>query len=388
MSKVFDNKSKKSIAFVVAAPVTAEAFLAPHIRHLADKFQITVIGKGITQSESLDPRANMIDITIERRINIKSDLKACIALFKILRHEKFDVVQSMTPKAGLLTALAGFAARIPTRIHWFTGQVWTTKSGFSRRFLKSLDRTTAALSTHLLVDSHSQKQFLERNRVAKSTKMNVLGHGSTRGVDCEQFRMDLSRSNVVRRQLNIPNGDKIILFVGRLNREKGVQHLLDAFCLLPANLNAHLVLVGADEEGFLESSRKCNNNLFTNIIYVGYQTNVLDYLIDADIFVLPSYREGLPISLLEACAVGLPIIGTEINGIIDVVENGVNGILVPAANTEELFEALYTLLSDMELRKRLGEEAMKTVNLCFREQELTRAYEKFLMEIISQAKFS
>jgi len=377
-----NNRSSEStvdsVAFIVAANETADAFLAPHIRELAADFQITVIGNRVSECNEIDPRAILTDLTIERSMNIFADIRACVSLYRIFRREKFDAVQSMTPKAGLLTALAAFAARIPTRIHWFTGQVWATRSGLSRQILKSLDRVTATLSTHLLVDSHSQRDFLDINSVAKTRKTLVLANGSTRGVDCNRFRMNKSRRGSVRSNLGIPKEDKIVLFIGRLNREKGVSDLLDAFGSLPTNLGAHLVLVGTDEEGFAEKSPMGKSPAPTNVYFVGHQANVLDFLIDADIFVLPSHREGLPISLLEAGAVGLPIIGTEINGITDVIENGLNGMLVPSADSGRLFYALQTLLLDDDLRKRLGQGAMDSIRLRFREELLTNAYKRFL----------
>lgn len=386
MNNSSNNAPTKSIAFIVAAPVTAEAFLAPHIRKLADQYQITVIGKKITQSKSLDPRANLIDVNIERQINLKSDLKACIDLFKILRRENFDVVQSMTPKAGLITSLAAFMVRVPTRIHWFTGQVWVTRSGFSRRLLKILDRVTARLSTHILVDSKSQMAFLEINHVAKSEKMTVLANGSTRGVGCNTYRIASSVRSSIRHSLGIGGDEKIILFVGRMNRDKGIGELLEAFALLPSDHNAHLILVGHDEDGFKERLANGSDKYRDKVHFVGYKENVIDYMVESDIFALPSYREGLPISMLEAGAVGLPLIGTKIDGITDIVENNVNGILVRAGDAKELFQALDTLLRNNSLRRRLGDEAAKSIRLRFNEELLLNAYEKFLTERISGVK--
>lgn len=382
MNNAENGGSKKSIAFVVAAPVTAESFLAPHIHNLAENYEITVIGKKISQSKSLDPRANLIDIDIERHVNLKSDLMATFALFKLLRRQKFDLLQSMTPKAGLITALAGFAARIPIRIHWFTGQVWATRTGFSRMILKSFDRITAHLSTHLLVDSHPQMEYLAEKRITRRTKMRVLLRGSTCGVDTCKFSFQPTDRRRIRTALSIADRDTVLIFMGRLNRDKGIKELLDAYFQINSN-TLHLLLLGEDEDEIVGKIVEISTPKQRDKIYLlGHVKEPQEFLSAADIFILPSHREGLPMSILQASSTGLPVIGTDIYGIRGALVHGQTGILVPAKETGKLAIAIQFLMDELRYRTELGDSGRKFVEQYFTEEAITHAYKEFLDTIL------
>lgn len=376
---------RPSIAFVVAAPATAEAFLAPHINRLAPDYKITAVGKGISKSTKLDARVILKDIDIERPISPIADLKASFELFKLFRQERFELVQSMTPKAGLLTAIAGFLARVPVRIHWFTGQVWATKSGILRQLLKNLDRLTARLSTHLLVDSHSQMQYLSDNHISRDHKMRVLANGSTCGVDLAEVEANQRDPLKIRKSLGIDSTAVVILFVGRLNREKGIPELLEAFGGLNTEVETHLILAGEDEEELKKSEDTASlENAFVH--FVGYQRQIFDFMREADIFILPSHREGLPISLLEAGAHGLAIVATRINGIIDVVQGNDLGILVTPQDPLELRAAIEFLINNPVYRTQLGASIQDLIFANFAQQDLVVAYRDLLFEVCAHAR--
>src|SRR5688572_17384448 len=183
-----DAQRPPSICLVSTVPVALTSFMAPHIRELAATCRITLVTTPDPESWTGGGEAmadlrrgsgvTFVPLAIPRRIAIAGDIKALVGLWRLFRRERFDLVQSITPKAGLLAMVAAWAAGVPVRVHWFVGQVWATKRGVARWILKTLDRVTAGCSTHLLADSASQRAFLVAEGVAPEGQITVLGHGS------------------------------------------------------------------------------------------------------------------------------------------------------------------------------------------------------------------
>ena len=205
---------------MVAVPFTANAFLSQHILALARKNQVAIALNGAVQD--LRPELKKIPthrFCIVRKIAPFCDLIALISLWNLFRRERFDIIHSMSPKAGLLAAVAGFLAGVPVRIHWFTGQVWSTKRGLMRTVLKTMDHVTSRCATHLLSDSHSQAKFLVEEKVVSVDTIQVLGGGSASGVDLLRFHPDLETRNRIRDGHGIPDEATVALFVGRMQPE-------------------------------------------------------------------------------------------------------------------------------------------------------------------------
>jgi glycosyltransferase involved in cell wall biosynthesis len=246
-----DRGGTPRLCFVVSSPMTAEAFLAGHVRALADHFDVHLIVNSdpasITHPDLA--RATIHRARIERAIAPLEDLQGLVQLYRIMRRERFSAVHSVTPKAGLLTAIAAFLARVPLRFHTFTGQVWATRNGVGRTLLKALDAVIARLNTHVFVDSASQRAFLQHEGVLAQSQGIVLGHGSVCGVDAERFAPDAQARAAVRSELDIPDGALVYLFVGRLTQDKGVLELASAFAAVARDReDSFLVLVGPDED--------------------------------------------------------------------------------------------------------------------------------------------
>jgi glycosyltransferase involved in cell wall biosynthesis len=308
------------------------------------------------------PGVTHYPIAIARQISIFRDLLALWQLLAFFRRERFDLVHSTTPKAGLLAALAGGLAGIPVRLHTFTGQAWAERSGWVRRVAKACDRVIVKLNTRCYADSYSQRDFLVAQGIAAAGEITVLGEGSLAGVDFTRFnRGRRSGAAALKAQLNIPAGSPVVGFVGRVTKDKGIAELVAAFDQLEhlGCAGVHLVIVGPlePERDPLppEVIERIAGN--TRIHMAGYVPAPEDYMAIFDIFCLPSYREGFGNVVLEAAALGIPAVGTRIVGLSDAVVDGVTGILVAPKDVTELAKALAGLLRDDALRLRLGAQA-------------------------------
>jgi glycosyltransferase involved in cell wall biosynthesis len=369
------KKDLKKICIVATVTYPLLVFMKPHIAMLSDQYDVTLIANG-AESELvalLNENVRFIPVGIERKISLWRDVKALFKLYGIFRKERFDVVHSIMPKSALLGMLAAFCARVPHRLHMFTGQVWATKTGFSRWALKMLDKLIAKSATHLLADSFSQRQFLINEHVVNENKIKVLGKGSICGVDIQRFQPNPKAREQIRRDLNIPADAIVYLFLGRLNKDKGVQDLANAFVGLAAKMpSIHLLIVGPDEEGMDEKLGVILHKVLSQYHRVGFTARPEDYMACADIFCLPSYREGFGSVIIEASATGLPAIASNIYGLVDAVSNNETGLLHPPRDIEEIQKLLLRLSESHALRERMGAAGM------------TRARQYFSSELVTE----
>lgn len=353
-----------------------EIFLLPHIRVLAQFYEVTVIAdfsdSSYPELSQLD--VNLVPIHIKRSIHVFADLKAFFLLALFFKNNKFDLIHSVTPKAGLLAISSAWLVGVPIRIHTFTGQVWATRYGVSRFILKLADRVLAILSTHILIDSPSQKDFLICNGIVKGHQSFVLGNGSISGVDISRFNLGGSKRGLAKSSLKIPQHSIVILYLGRLNHDKGLIELAKAFNLISNEIsNLWLVLVGPDEEGMQAKVNSICLGNTARILHVGF-TNRPEYFMNlADIFCLPSFREGFGSSVIEAAACGLPTIASRIYGLTDAVQDGVTGLLFTPGSVNELAGHIRTLAFNVRLRQEMGSAARTRAVQQFSQQRLVEA---------------
>ncbi|HYC45254.1 MAG TPA: glycosyltransferase family 4 protein [Burkholderiales bacterium] len=346
------------LCVVVATPLTVHAFLREHLRALAAAHEVTVVAN--TRDESVELEGiEVIHAPVVRQIAPLADLRALAHLYRLFRRGRYHAVHSVTPKAGLLAMLASRFARVPVRVHTFTGQVWATRRGAARGLLKLIDKLIARSATAVLVDSPSQRDFLRDEGVLTPAQGEVLGNGSIAGVDAARFKPNPAAHADVRTALAIPAEAIVFIFVGRLTRDKGVFELARAFSRMPVGIGAasYLVLVGPDEERLAGAIQEACADAAPRIRLVGRTDAPEDYLAAADIFCLPSYREGFGAVVIEAAAAGLPAIASRIYGLTDAVEENVTGLLVEPRNAEALAAAMQKLAWDAPLRRALGEAA-------------------------------
>jgi len=355
--------------------MTVTAFLKNQIITLAKHYEVTLVLNVISADFAArnDLPVRIIPLAIERAINPLADIRALSRLVSIFRENRFDLVHSVTPKAGLLAMLAGKMARIPLRVHTFTGQVWATRMGFSRWLLKTMDRLLAASATHLLADSFSQRKFLIDQGIATEQKLTVLAEGSISGVDTGRFKPDDTARRAVRSQLNIADNEVLLLFLGRLNRDKGVLDLAKAVVAVSGHM-PHLLLVGPDEGGLKTEVQKITAACAGYIHFVDYTDKPERYFAAADIFCLPSYREGFGSVIIEAAACALPAIGSNIYGISDAIKNGETGVLFQPGDITALGLAIEQMVGDSEERNRMGQAALLRARNSFSVKRLVDAW--------------
>ena len=376
---------KKKICFVVAIPITAAAFLKDHIKALSVNYDVYLVGN--IQSEE-DVKNLAIEgwhrIEIERGISPRKDLIAVFALKRYFNTMRFDAVHSVTPKAGLVTALASKLAGIKHRTHIFTGQVWATKSGLMRQILKSIDKIIAKCDNHIMVDGKSQRSFLEGEGVLKPGKALVFCEGSIAGVNSERFVPDALARKEEREKIGIKDGMLTYIFLGRLNHDKGIGELYEAYNRLAAEeKDVFLLLVGSDEEGYIERLPEYKNiKEGENFHYYGLTSEPEKVLNAGDVFVLPTYREGFGSSVLEAACIGLPCICSDAYGVLDAYIDGKTGLCCHVGDSDSLYKCMRRMYDNPELRKSMGAKSRERALRDFKGSDLTQCWVDFYKEIL------
>lgn len=374
------DELRRRVCFVTSAPITLSVFFRAHLAVLRQEYDVTLVSNGSAHDVAplLGSHVGFVPLRIERRISIARDATALVNLYRLFRRERFNSVHSMTPKAGLLAMVAARFAGVPHRIHTFTGQVWATRTGVRRMVLKSLDRLLSTSATALLADSESQSRFLIENGIGRPGQIAVLADGSVAGVDLERFRPRSETRGRMRRDYGISDDAVLFMFLGRLSLDKGLGDLARAFAITATKApSVHLLVVGPDEDGFESELSRLAACFPGRVHSFGFADRPEDHMAAADVFCLPSYREGFGVVIIEAAAVGLPAIASRIYGITDAVEDGVTGLLHTAGSASEIAQAMQRLASDETLRRRMGDAARARVATRFSEARLTTAFCEF-----------
>lgn len=348
--------SRKKICFIVAIPGSAQSFLKDHIRELS-KYYDVYLAANIQNEKEIDGLEikGFFNFPISRKISIRNDLTALIKLISYFKDMKFDAVHSVTPKAGLITALAARVAGIKRRIHIFTGQVWATRDGLSRFMLKSLDKLISRLNSHILVDGKSQQAFLINEGVLKPSNSLVLGDGSICGVNTNRFTPSEAIRLSCRERLGIPTDKTVFVFMGRLNRDKGVYELLHAFNrIAEKRQDVFLLLFGVDEENISSTFSEYKNLSSSNFLFYGPTKEPQNMLQAGDVFVLPTYREGFGCSVIEAACLGLPTITSNAYGVLDASVPNETGLQCLVGDPNSLYDSMLDLTENSSKRETMG----------------------------------
>jgi glycosyltransferase involved in cell wall biosynthesis len=380
---------KPRICLVVSVRYFINWFLIDQIEKLSRHYELTVLVK-TDDLEILARRgieARVINAPIERPIRPWTDLRALLGLIRIFRRDRFVLVHSIGPKAGLLAMLAALLCRIPLRVHTFVGQVWVTRTGIARSVLKAVDRLIALAATHVLIDSFSQRDFLVRERVVGERESRVLAYGSLSGVNMTKFRPDADRRSRVRKELAIAEPSVLFLYMARLTRDKGALVMAEGFRRFceAGDSTSHLIVVGPDEEGLRPRMAEICSGCRERVHFADYTDVPEDYMAAADALCLPSYREGFGTVLIDAAAVGIPAIASRIYGSEEAIQENVTGLLHAAGDHEQLAECMGRLASDPLLRAQLGRNARERAERCFSEDLVTAALLQFYADILAPA---
>jgi glycosyltransferase involved in cell wall biosynthesis len=376
VNKLNSIKIKPKICIVTATPLSIHFFLKEHIKKLAQTNDIYLIINFSNDSyiKLKNLPVTFIQIPIKRNINLKSDILSLIKLIRLFFFFKFDLVWGVGPKAGFLSTIASSVTNIKKRLFIFQGEVWASKNFPLNFILKTIDSITAALATNILAVGHSELSFLVNRSIVNSKRISVLGHGSICGVEVNRLRHD---KLMLRQKYNIPKNSIVILFIGRIHPDKGVLDLANAFKKLNSRYsNLHLMVVGPDEGSVYKLTKTLDQN--KNFHIYGFSKNTDDFYQLADIFCLPSYREGFPISILEASSNFLPVVASDIYGNKDAIQDKFNGLYFRKGSIDDLSQKLEQLIKNEKLRKSLGINGRKLVKKFFEKKEVIRKYVDYI----------
>lgn len=379
------TRNKNKIIYVVTVPHSI-GFFKDVMLQMSDEGYDTVVvtspGNPLDEFVMRNPDKKVIRVPMARHISIFKDIKSILKMVRVFHHERPYMVHSMTPKAGLVAMLAAWFTRVPIRIHTFTGLVWPTATGFKRTILMLADKIICACATHIIPEGQGVLNDL-KNYSVSHRPMKVLGYGNVRGIDMDRFNP--SRFTDVKKNTN----EFRYIFVGRLVGDKGINELVEAFIRINANYpNTRLVLVGEFESNLdpLRSNTIKSINDNPNIISCGpqYGDDLLIKYMQSDCFVLPSYREGFPNTLIEAGAMGLPSVATNVNGSREIILNGRNGLIVEPHNIEALYLAMKTMLLDESLREEMAACARDLIGTRYEKSYVQNCLRNFYNELLAK----
>lgn len=334
---------KKKIIRVTTVSTSLDALLKGQLNFLGKYYDVVGVASDVGTLDNVSKRENIrtIDVSIQREINIKKDIKSLISLIKLLRKEKPNIVHANTPKGSLLSMVAAWITRVPHRVYTVTGLRFETTSGRFRRLLILMEKITCACATKVIPEGDGVKETLIREEITKKPLQKIL-NGNINGIDLNYFNRS---SSIVQTAMNIksPTDSFTFCFVGRIVKDKGINELVNAFNMLnKEHKKTHLILVGPFEKE-LDPVEPQTEELISNhenISFVGYQNDIRPYLAASDAFVFPSYREGFPNVVLQAGAMELPSIVTDINGCNEIIIDGENGKIIPPQDTKALYKAM------------------------------------------------
>lgn len=369
----------KKICFVTTVPVTLRTFVLPlaNYIHANTNWDISFIcNYDEAFAAELPDYIHYIPVPMERGISLGGIL-AMLKMVQIFRREKFDLVQYSTPNASLYASLAAWIARIPVRLYCQWGMAYVGFHGMKRKIFKLVEKTVCTLSTWVEPDSYGNLHFSHSEGLYSPRKSSVIWNGSASGVDLEKF--DISQKNIwrtsIRQKYNITDDATVFCFIGRITGDKGINELFTAFrSLSEINPNTYLMMVGN-----VEKSDSVDSTLYNwakdcpHVLFCGYTNVVEQFLSASDVYVLPSYREGFGSAVIEAEAMGIPVIVSDIPGPTDAMVADKTGLVVKKADAGDLQCAMETLSKEPALRSRMGSEAYTFAKENFEQQKLFAA---------------
>lgn len=366
----------KKICFVTTVSDTLRSFVLEFAKYMYAKsdYDITFIcNRDYAFAKSLPRYIHYIPVDMKRGISFDGIL-ACAKMWKIFRENQFDLIQYSTPNASLYASLAGSLARVPVRLYCQWGLAFVGFSGLKRIVFKTEEKIVCKLSTWIEPDSRGNLNLCHKQKIYSSKKGSVVHKGSASGVSLKKFditKRELYRTEI-RSNYGIPEDVFVYGFAGRITGDKGVNELLSVTKnILKLHKDVYVLMVGG-----IEKEDSVNTELYEwsktekHIIYCGSTNEVQKYMAAMDCYVMPSYREGFGLTVVEAGAMGLPVICTDIPGPTDAIHNEINGLIIEKKDTEALREAILRLYSDKELARKLGAAGYENVKNNYEQENL------------------
>ncbi|WP_163444493.1 glycosyltransferase family 4 protein [Flavobacterium columnare] len=357
----------KKILRITTVPISLEKLLTGQLTYMSQFYEVIAIS---SEKENLDKFGESNEIptfylNLTRKITPFHDLYAIFRLVVFLRKIKPEIVHTHTPKAGMVGMIASKIAGVPHRLHTVAGLPLMEAKGIKRKVLDVVEKLTYACATKVYPNSRGLEKFILENNFAPKEKIKIIGNGSSNGINTAFFapeQISEEETLKLKAQLDIAKDDFVFIFVGRLVKDKGINELITAF----TNLNlskTKLLLVGALESDLdpllPETLTEIEENI--NIINVGYQSDVRPYFKVANVLVFPSYREGFPNVVMQAGAMELPAIVSNINGCNEIIEEGKNGLIIPVKNSKAIEEAMRKVYQEKSLFDQLKSNARQMI---------------------------
>lgn len=352
----------KKIIRITTVPASMKILLKGQLKFMSQYYEMVAIssdGEGFDDMVK-EQEVRGIKVNMSRKITPWNDLKVLFQLIKIFRKEKPYIVHTHTPKAGTLGMWAAWICRVPYRLHTVAGMPLLEATGAKRKILDIVEKMTYSAATKVYPNSHNLKKIIEDGKYCKPSKLKVIGEGSSNGIDTSFFSKEATLESLNREgksphtfkwnnnekneaSSNSTNKNFVFCFVGRVVKDKGINELVAAFIKLN-NIydNAKLLIVGSFEENLDSVLSQTKEALYSHpsIDFVGFQADVRPFLMASDALAFPSYREGFPNVVMQAGAMGLPSIVSNINGCNEIIVDGINGKIIPPKDENVLFEAM------------------------------------------------
>jgi glycosyltransferase involved in cell wall biosynthesis len=374
----------KKLIKVSTVPMSLDTFCRGQLKMLSEYYEVIAISSPDKELESIRIREEVrtISVPMERHISIFKDIKSLIKMICVFHREKPDIVHSMTPKAGLISMLAAWICRVPVRMHTYTGLVFPTATGLKQTILIWMDKLLCACATYINPEGNGVKKDLIKFGITKKP-LHIIANGNVRGIDIEYYTCN---SDVMNRASILRDDSKFTFcFVGRLVGDKGINELIAAFEKLKDKGAHHIrLLMVGPKEANLDPLKRDTIEVMDeddDIYLYGSQADVRPYYAASDAFVFPSYREGFPNTVLEAGAMDLPSIVTDINGSNEIISDKENGLIIPAHDADALYHAMKYFVENKDEIGRMGTKAREVIEQKFEQKmiwgELLKVYQSF-----------
>ena len=390
--------AKKKLIRVTTSDISLDSLIKGQLKFLSSEFEVIGVSNNTGVLAMVGEREGIrtIEIPMHREISLFSDIKCLWLLYKLFRKEKPDIVHANTPKGSMLSMIASKLAYVPHRLYTVTGLRYEGASGLFRTLLMAMERISCYCATKVIPEGEGVKKTLLKDKIT-SKEMHIILNGNINGIDTEYFNPDLfnrdrthnklytGNKKDIRRDLNLNEDDFVFIFIGRIVRDKGMNELTVCMKRFKAEKkNVKLLLVGrfeskldpldADNEEFLRSD--------PNIHFLGYQNDVRPFFVAADVLVFPSYREGFPNVVLQAGAMGIPAIVTNINGCNEIIKEDFNGKIFSSKDVNALYEKMNWCLNNKNRVKDMASQSRKMIVDRYRQEEVWEAtlqeYKKLL----------
>lgn len=382
------NKAK--LIRITTVPISLKTLLKGQHRFMSQN-GFEVIGVSSQGPELLDVQQDegipVVALEMTRTISPLKDLKGLWDFYRLCKKEKPIMVHSHTPKAGIIGMLGGKLAGVPIRLHTVAGLPLMEARGIKRKILDFVEKLTYLSATKVYPNSKGLYDFILHHHFTSKDKLKVIANGSSNGIDTTYFSTEnISQEQIdqLKVDLGIFPDDFVFIFVGRLVGDKGINELVEAFSKFRTP-NSKLLLVGPLESELdpLEEETLKEIDCNPQIISVGFQADVRPYFAVSDALVFPSYREGFPNVVMQAGAMGLPCIVTDINGCNEIIIEGENGLIIPVKNKEAIIEAMQKMKENQALFQKLKQNARSLIQSRYEQSVVWNALLEEYQDLIS-----